>query len=154
MPVALASLASLTKHKLVTIFCQVDNGLQIDSFLTALELDCLRYGAGITAVNYRSRRDLAYFIFRAFTMLTIASTMLAPLGNQLRIIGISLKIIHRWVNTENDRAAVAAITSVRAAFGTELLTPKVDNPIATISGFCINSDVIDKHDLRRLGDNM
>ena len=87
-------------------------------------------------------------------MLTIAGTMLAPLSNQLRIIGVSLKIIYRWVNPENDRAAVASITAVRAAFGTELLTPKVDNPIATISGFCINSDVIDKHDLRRLGDNM
>ena len=123
IPVALAGFAALAEHEFLAGLGEVGDGVHVDAFLAALEIDGLLHGGGVGAIDDGARRHLADFELAAFAGLAPAGSVFAILGDEFRIEMILAEVVGGGIDDEYDIAARAAIAAIRTAARNEFLAP-------------------------------
>jgi hypothetical protein len=71
--------------------------------------------------------------------------VLAPLRPQQWLIIEVHKVIGVDIRSQYDIAALPPVAAIRSALWYELLTPKTDASVPTVTAFCVNPYLINEH---------
>ena len=98
IPVARPGFATLAEDEFLADFREVGDGLQIDAFITALELDRFLHGHRIAAVDHRPRGHFPDDSLAALPGLPAAGAVFTIFGDELGIVVIRAEIVRGCVD--------------------------------------------------------
>ena len=140
--IALAALATATKHEGLIGLGQIRKGLKALHCLASLRV--LHRG---DPRDQGANRHLEDDVLCTASSALVGSTLVTVLGQQFGIEEILPQRVGAGVCLKDDAAALASVATVWAALGTEFAAVKVHGTVAALSGSCKNLDLINKHEV-------
>ena len=159
MRVALATLAALTKNKLLIRLPQIRQRFECPQIEVSFFDRLLLIGIGHPqmklirqAVNERAHRNLHHGGPPVAPVFVLALTVPATQRAQIRLVVQRDKIVHLHIGLENDVAALAPIAAIRPPARDEFFPAKTTAAIAAVPGLGLDADLINKFHTTVMGD--
>lgn len=114
-----------------------------DDFLSVLK-DVTEHDLGLAIPNFSSERNLQDAIGSIGAVHLPAAAISAMACTLVRTEEKPDQRVLVFISTKKDTAALAAITTIGAAVGHELLSPEASGAVAALARCCVDDDMINE----------
>src|SRR5271157_4032090 len=153
MSIPLATQTSQAQSQLLIFLCEIGDQLAIRRRNNRLRRRLIRNlldrgrseKLSGNPVDQSAYGHLVPSIRTCFAVHVLSQAVFAPGRLQQWLVVEIHEIVGMHIRPKNDVAPLAAVPSLWAASRHKLFPSKTDTPVSAITGFCMDSDLIDEH---------